>query len=815
MSVTKNQARRKAKAPRPAKGDFVLGARGASGAAGPGTSGVVLLLLVLLGLSALAGVRVEPGPPAYTAGDIADTDVVARRDFLVEDITSTLAKRRAAAEAQAPVFDLSPDTRRLLEATVRDVFATLDAASPEALEDVRWQIAEDLNSEIAKATLALWQREDFQNLVLGRVLPWVGDLLDRGVVDDADDLARHAHGIILRDMAAGEETMIADTETVTDIEHLRAALAAFLKNELKKPLTVRKAVWALVGPALEPSLVLNREETRARAERAMASLRPVYFHVRQGEILVRHGEAVTLEQQVKLQAMAAESPRSVTVLPAGGIFVLAALMALGLPLCRRARLCPPLQGRDYVLLCMLAVVFCSGAKFLALIGGPLTLGSPVLTKEIIPYSLPLAGASGVAAMFFPLVTCFFVSLILAFFCAHILGGGLTLFSFLFASGLLYAFVIKRAESRKELLASVLPLLAGLSLAWVGANLLEYQGMTHALAGWAYVLAGGFVSLVLLLALSPMAEYLLGYTSRFRLMELMSLEQPLLQELMVSAPGSYHHSLVLSNMVEAGARAIGANPLLARVAALYHDVGKVTKPLYFIENQMGGENRHDKLAPSMSALILTSHIKQGVELARTHKLGTEIEDLIRQHHGTMLISFFYHTACEQAEARGEAPPREDEFRYPGPKPQTKEAGLLLLADAIEASSRTLVDPTPSRIKGHIEKIVKKIFSDGQLDESALTLKDLHELSSVFLRILTGIFHQRIEYPGGDSPQLREDARARTEYRPESAFADGPPPEAGPEPRSGHRPEQDPTGQSSPADARDGGSVLKFTKQRGSR
>ncbi|WP_084458035.1 HD family phosphohydrolase [Desulfocurvus vexinensis] len=808
MNVSKKPTRKKPSAQRTARDERAR-------ARDTRTLGVALFLLVLLGLSALAGVRMESGPPAYTAGDIADTDVIARRDFLIEDMAATLAKRRRAAEAQPPVFDLSRDALRSIDAAVHDVFGTLDAATPEAMEDVRWQIAEDLNAEIGKATLALWQREDFQNLVLARVLPWVGEALARGVVEDASELSRHEHGIILRDMAAGEETMVADPEATMDITRLRAALAAFLKDELKKPLTVRKAVWTLLAPLLEPSLTLDREETRARADRAMAAVQPVYFHVRQGEILVRHGEAVTLEQQIKLQAMAAESPRGVTVLPAAGIFALAALMGLGLLLCRRAGLCPALQGRDYVLLSVLAVVFCAGAKFLALIGGPLTLGSPVLTKEIIPYSLPLAGASGVAAMFFPLVTCFFVTLLLAFFCAQILGGGLTLFSFFFATGLLYAFVIKQAESRKELLASVLPLLAGLSLAWVGANFLDYQGLAHALAGGAYVLAGGFVSLVLLLALSPMAEYLLGYVSRFRLMELMSLEQPLLQELMVSAPGSYHHSLVLSNMVEAGARAIGANPLLARVAALYHDVGKVTKPQYFVENQMGGENRHDKLAPSMSALILTSHVKQGVELARTHKLGAEIEDLIRQHHGTMLISFFYHKACEQAEARGEAPPREDEFRYPGPKPQTKEAGLLLLADAIEASSRTLVEPTPSRIKGHIEKLIKKIFSDGQLDESALTLKDLHELSEVFLRILTGIFHQRIEYPGGDNPQLREDARARTEYRPESAFVDAPPPEACPEPRSGHKPEQDPTGQSCPADARDAGTVLKFTKRRGAK
>ncbi len=804
MSATKTPAKKKP-SQRQTKPDRPSAQR-ATTAPNPGA---VLFLCVLLGLSALAGIQVQSGPPLYTSGEVAEQDVTARHDFLIEDVQSTMAKRRKVADAQPPVFDLSPEPYKALETGVMAVFDTLGAATAQSMEDVRWQIAEDLNTEIPKATLDLWRREDFQNLVLARVVPWVRDALAAGVIEDSSDLSRYDGGLIIRDLAGDVETLGMDPSGIADLQHLRAELAAFLKNDLKKPLVVRKAVWALVGPLTEPSLTFNREETRLRAEQAMEAVRPVYFHVRRGEVIVRTGEAVTHEQQLKLQAMVAESPDSFTMHRAVGIFTLAALMGLGLFMSRRAGLAPPMAGRDFVLLSALALLFCAGAKFLALAGGGAAVGTSFLSRDVVSYSLPLAGAAGVAALFFPLAVCFFLVLLLSFLCAQIAGGGLTMFSFFFVGGLLNAFVVKQTESRKELLCSVFPLLAGLSLAWIGVNFVDYQGMPRALTGGAYVIAGGLASLVLLLALPPIAEYLLGYTSRFRLMELMSLEQPLLQELMVNAPGSYHHSLVLSNMVEAGARAIGANPLLARVAALYHDVGKVSKPLYFIENQMGGENRHDKLAPSMSALILTSHVKQGVELARSHKLGTEIEDLIRQHHGTMLISFFYHKACEQAEARGEDPPREEEFRYPGPKPQTKEAGLLLLADAIEASSRTLVEPTPSRIKGHIEKIIKKIFMDGQLDESALTLKDLHELAGVFGRILTGIFHQRIEYPGGDTPQMREDARARTDYKPETKAKTSEPGE-----RSGHKPEQDPTGQSSPDDAR-GATVLKFSKHRGAK
>jgi hypothetical protein len=240
----------------------------------------------------------------------------------------------------------------------------------------------------------------------------------------------------------------------------------------------------------------------------------------------------------------------------------------------------------------------------------------------------------------------------------------------------------------------------------------------------------------------------GLTTDIKLLELANLDQPLLRELMVQSPGTYHHSVIVSNMVEATAEAVKANPLLAKVAAYYHDIGKIRKPLYFIENQRANENKHEKLAPSMSSLVLISHIKDGVELAKQYKLGREITDIIRQHHGTSLISFFYQKAKEQSEKKGakSGQVKEEDFRYPGPKPQTKEAGLVMLADVVEAASKTLVDPTAARIQGMVQRIIKRVFSDGQLDECELTLKDLNEIARSFNKTLSGIFHHRIEYPG---------------------------------------------------------------------
>ncbi|WP_461209242.1 HD family phosphohydrolase [Desulfocurvus sp. DL9XJH121] len=747
MSVTKTTKTASKSRPSPGRNLYV-----------ESQGGLALFWCVLLLLSCLAGVKFVSGPPQYKEGEIAESDVEAREDFLVEDVEATQAKRRQAAQAEPPVFDLSSQAYEDLHKGVHTVFATIMAATPESLEDVRWQVAEDLNSEISKSTLNLWRREDFQNMVLARVLPWLRDYMANGVAKDVAELVGYTQGVVVRDVQMGTESLNRDPGAVADVRQMRADLAAYLKADLHKPLVMRKAVWSLVGQLVSPSLTLNTRETRFRIEQSVGGVGPVFFHVRRGEVVVRQGEAVTARQRLKLLAMAEQIPQSFTVHRAVGIFMLCGLFALGLFLVRRTGLYRALEPKDYVLLSVILLVFGGLAKFLALSAGSLSAGA---MHDVIPYSLPLPGAAGVMALFFPVPVCMFALVCLSFVCTEMMGGGLPLFIFFFIGGVVQLFTIKRAETRSELLASVLPLLGCLVMAWVGVNIMDYQGMQRALAGGAYVLAGGAVSLILVLSLSPIVELVLGYTSRFRLMELMSLEQPLMRELMVGAPGTYHHSIVVAGMVEAGARAIGANPLLAKVAALYHDVGKLSKPQYFIENQMGGENRHDKLSPSMSALILTSHVKQGVEMARTHKLGRRIEDIIQQHHGTSLISFFHHKAVEQALARGEEPPREEAFCYPGPKPQTKEAGLLLLADAIEASSRALVEPTPSRIKGHIEKTVKRIFLEGQLDESALTLKDLHQISSVFERILAGIFHQRIRYPEDKAAaaEAREDGENR--------------------------------------------------------
>lgn len=254
---------------------------------------------------------------------------------------------------------------------------------------------------------------------------------------------------------------------------------------------------------------------------------------------------------------------------------------------------------------------------------------------------------------------------------------------------------------------------------------------------------GIVSGVIVIGILPIFEYLFKTVTNISLLELADFNQPLLQRMTMEAPGTYHHSLVVGNLSEAACLAVGANALLARIGAYYHDIGKLEKPEYFSENQEVEKNKHDTLSPTMSKLVIMNHVHEGLELAKKYRLNPRLIDFIQRHHGTSLVYYFYRRALESLEEDQEV--REEGFRYPGPKPNTKETAVVLLADSVEAAARALKEPTPSNIKDVVHKIINNKFIDRQLDECDLTLKDLEKISAVFIRILSGIYHARVTYP----------------------------------------------------------------------
>jgi len=368
---------------------------------------------------------------------------------------------------------------------------------------------------------------------------------------------------------------------------------------------------------------------------------------------------------------------------------------------------------------------------------------PLIPIDSILYGIPFSIGAMLVCVVKEIRVAFLFSVALSIICGLLFENNLKFFIYPFLGSLVSALGVTQCEQRSKLIK------AGIYVGLVNITLiLCFKAMQKQIFDYsifldlAFGMGGGVISGVIVTGLIPIVETIFGYTTDIKLLELMNLNHPLLKRLAIEAPGTYNHSILVGSMAEAAAEAINARPLMSRVSAYYHDIGKLTKPLYFIENQ-GTENKHDKLTPSMSSLILIAHIKNGVELAKEYKLGREITDIIKQHHGTSLITYFYQKAIK-IENPHLKEINEKDYRYPGPKPQTKEAGLVMLADEVEAASKTLTDPTPARIQGLVQRIINKIFIDGQLNECELTLKDLHLIAKSFNRVLGGIFHHRVDY-----------------------------------------------------------------------
>lgn len=406
----------------------------------------------------------------------------------------------------------------------------------------------------------------------------------------------------------------------------------------------------------------------------------------------------------------------------------------------------PSYLEDYKMLLLLGFLITgtlvSGRIFEYLLSG-LSKGLALPDGAAYIYGLPIP----VGAMLVTLIFDFHTAIIFSFVISLLTGIWLhdpfyPLYTFI--GSLTAAFCVIRCKRRSALIrggiyvSAVNIVIAGIVLLLNGSLFAPTAPSAFLFASISGIMVAAVVSLML-----PVIEYLFGITTDISLIELLDLEQPLMRNLMITAPGTYYHSVIVGSLAEAAAEAVGANPLLARVTAYYHDIGKMKMPDYFVENQKGAPSRHEKLTPHMSSMIIISHVKEGVELAKQYKLPRSVIDIIQQHHGTSLIAFFYQKALEQQTADGI--PSQANYRYPGPKPQTRVAALVMMADAVEAASHALTDPTPARIVALVEKIINNIFLDGQIDECELTLKDISEIKKRFTYILTSIFHRRIEYP----------------------------------------------------------------------
>ncbi|MBN1473735.1 MAG: HDIG domain-containing protein, partial [Syntrophaceae bacterium] len=399
---------------------------------------------------------------------------------------------------------------------------------------------------------------------------------------------------------------------------------------------------------------------------------------------------------------------------------------------------------DFLVMGILAIIqilFIKIGIFLAL---ATNRAFPLIPVEACYFAIPFALGAIITAVLINRNVALIISVFVSFMIAFLFEENISFPLYAFLGSVATSYRVVRSHQRSAFLrAGVFLGLINMG-AIITINLINGNILNDLFIRLAMGFFGGLITGILVAGITPVFESLFGYITDIRLLELANLNQPLFQKMIIEAPGTYHHSIVVASLVEAAAEAIGANSLLAKVSAYYHDIGKLTKPQYFIENQPKADNRHDKLSPKMSSLVIISHVKDGCELAAKEKLGQQIINIIREHHGTSIVSYFYDKAKKSKESNTGSLSDTD-FRYPGPKPQTREAGLVMLGDVIEASSRTLSNPTPARIRSLVRERIEHIYMDGQLDECELTLRNLNTIAESFVKILMGIFHHRIDYP----------------------------------------------------------------------
>ena len=536
----------------------------------------------------------------------------------------------------------------------------------------------------------------------------------------------------------------------------------------KYPAQLVGVVTELIRGCIRPTMLIDEEITEQNREKARDAVEAKMCV--KGQVIVRKGEIVTLAQYTMISSLGllADDSFDIQTLLGIALLVIALELALIAYLYRfqKSLLESPKQMMLLSLVLVLAVWLC------------------FVFRYVNVYFMPVALALLLVSMLMDAQLALFVNLIVALLASMMTTGSGMIAIVLMAcvSGPFIAMLFNKSMMRMTTLLAGVLIGVGNFLITLGVGLFNSVEIRTVLINALWAAGGGAVSAVICIGVQPVLEWLFNLATASKLIELSNPNQPLLRRLLLEASGTYHHSIIVANLAEAACSAIGANGLLARVGAYYHDIGKLKRPMYFKENQMG-DNPHDRTDPRVSTAILTAHPRDGAAMAQKARIPEPVIDIIRQHHGDCPVMFFYDKALKLYGDQVDI----SAFRYEGPRPQTREAAVVMMADSIEAATRALPNPDPEKIDALIRKIVRGKLNDGQLDCSNLTFNDLEKICSAFSTVLTGVFHERIEYPtiaipprgeAAPKPAGGEARSASTEAKPASAEAQPVPAEVKP-------------------------------------
>jgi len=666
-------------------------------------------------LTAILAVDIAPSQGALAVGDVALGDIRAPRTTSYESDILTAEAIQEARLAVEPQYDFTAAQS-----------STLAAQQAAALV----RLVAPVDAAFAAIT------DDERVALLGSVLPELSDAgrtVLIGLSRERWTAARDEAGRVLDSLLRSE---LRDTQ----VAPIRSSLAGRMGSDLDEG--ERALAAELIAPLVVPNSSFSELLTSQARDRAAEAIEPVTRQVRQGEVVVRDGGAVTALDLEALTALGLGTVEPQVTAIAG--WALLAALLVGMVLAWIWRFRPVLWNRDNVLVLVgLTIVFFAFALKLT------------ADRSILPYFIPTAAAGMLLTI---LLDASLAGLVVALIA--LIGGGLTgsleLATYILLGGLAGIVAIRRGDRYAVFLqagVACAAVYAGVVLSFALLGSWDTTGLVQLLGASAAAAAGSAIAAIGTFAV---LGNVFGILTVFQLLELANPSQPLLRRLLVEAPGTYHHSLMVGNLAERAAEAVGADPLLVRVAAYYHDIGKLEDPQAFIENQAGGENIHDILAPAESAQVLGRHVRAGIDLAYRNRLPKSLIAFIPQHHGTSRMSYFWAKARGEAAAPYGGPETvegrraadaldESTYRHGGPKPQSREAAILMLADGVEASVRSLSSRDEVAIRAMVGRIIAERLEDGQFDECDLTLRDLERTREAFVGQLLGMYHQRIAYP----------------------------------------------------------------------
>lgn len=678
------------------------------------TATVILAFLIVLN-------GATPKRYRLTLGEKSNYDIHAPRD-IVNTVKTEENARKAAAE-------ITPDMKEIRNASIEVINSVVSLKSliEKAQKDYKASIAsigtssgnvykELAQKELEKASADL--QESIKKLGITLRIAQIEYLISEASVEDISNFEGVLRGLV-SDVMKKDITDDNLKERITELKN--SAEDSNLRQELKDvAITVSNYV-------LKPNRTINEELTESKRNAAYNDPKNVEV-IKKGQRILSVDDTITEDKLKVLEDLnLLETKSKFDFALAGGILVVLVLLFLLLILYMNNFCKKVFYNRSHLILMSIVII--------------LTLLAAMAVHEYSTLIIPIFIATMLISILLDLRLALVVNIVLTIAISLMIGSDDKFVYMALITGSFSAFIVSKANQRNKLSFAGTVVAALNVLVITAINIINKSAWDVSLREGIIVFINGIASMLVTNWILPFMESTFNIITPLRLLELANPNQPLLKKLLMEAPGTYHHSLMVGNLAEAGTEAIGGNALLARVGAYFHDIGKLKRPSFFIENQMG-DNPHDKMTPNLSALVIISHARDGYEMAKKYKIPLAIRDIILQHHGTTLVAYFYHKAkkCEKMENVTEA-----SFRYDGVKPASREAAVVMLADSVEAAVRSMTDKTEGKIEGLIRKIIKDKLGDGQLDHCSLTLKDLDTIAKAFVKTFGGFFHEREVYP----------------------------------------------------------------------